>query len=210
MQLYYPTRSGLLKADFFMQFTENEYNGEKQIRDVLLQRQKFTLDVTNDTFRKKCEERLFTQKEMRWIDIKERAATNPAWQWHLPRALDDLKDDMLKKDIWREHGGYIEKPPFPKEKTNVLIQELRRDDSTGEVTLKLIPQYGDKVYYEIGAPATTASNLVENLNEFKTRELKLSFLCVDSTGEHETGEPVEWRNRITIQYRIFDRGTIRL
>lgn len=206
MQLYYPTRSGLLKADFFMQFTENEYNGEKQIRDVLLQRQKFTLDVTNDTFRKKCEERLFTQKEMRWIDIKERAATNPAWQWHLPRALDDLKDDMLKKDIWREHGGYIEKPPFPKEKTNVLIQELRRDDSTGEVTLKLIPQYGDKVYYEIGAPATTASNLVENLNEFKTRELKLSFLCVDSTGEHETGEPVEWRNRITIQYRIFDRG----
>jgi hypothetical protein len=206
VQLYYPAKTGLLKADFFMEFTGNDYNGEKQIRDVLLKRQKFTTDVADETFRKKCEDRLFTQKEMRWSDVKERAATNPAWQWHLPRALDDLKDDMLKKGIWREHGGYIEKPPFPKEKTKVLIQELRRDDATGEVTLKLIPQYGDRVYFEIGAPATTASNLVENLNEFRTRELKLSFLCVDSTGEHETGDPVEWQNKITLKYRVFDRG----
>lgn len=206
VQLYYPAKNGLIKADFFMEFTGNDYNGEKQIRDVLLQRQKFTTDVTDETFRKKCEDRLFTQKEMRWSDVKDRAATNPAWQWHLPRALDDLKDDMLKKGIWREHGGYIEKPPFPKEKTKVLIQELRRDDSTGEVTLKLIPQYGDRVHYEIGGPATTASSLVENLNEFKTRELKLSFLCVDSTGEHETGDPVEWQNKITLKYRVFDRG----
>ncbi len=206
VQLYYPAKTGLLKADFFMEFTGNDYNGEKQIRDVLLQRQKFTTDVADDTFRKKCEDRLFTQKEMRWSDVKDRAATNPAWQWHLPRALDDLKDDMLKKGIWREHGGYIEKPPFPKEKTKVLVQELRRDDTTGEVTLKLIPQYGDRVHYEIGAPATAASNLVENLNEFKTREMKLSFLCVDSTGEHETGDPVEWQNKITLKYRVFDRG----
>lgn len=206
VQLYYPAKNGLLKADFFMEFTGNEYNGEKQIKDVLLKRQKFTLEVTNDNFRKKCEDRLFTQKEMRWSDVKDRAATNPVWQWHIPRALDDLKDDMLKKGIWREHGGYIVKPPFPKEKTNVLIQELRRDDSTGEVTLKLIPQYGDKVHYEVGAPATTASSLVENLNEFRTRELKLSFLCIDSTGEHETGDPVEWQNKITLKYRVFDRG----
>lgn len=116
VQLYYPTKNGLLKADFFMEFTGNDYNGEKQIKDVLLQRQKFTVDVADDTFRKKCEDRLFTQKEMRWNDIKDRAAVNPAWQWHLPRALDDLKDEMLKKGIWREQGGYIAKPPFPKEK----------------------------------------------------------------------------------------------
>lgn len=45
------------------------------------------------------------------------------------------------------------------------------------------------------------------MNEFRTRELKLSFLCVDSTGEHETGDPVEWQNRITLKYRIFDRGS---
>jgi len=206
VQLYYPSKVGLLKADFYMEFAKNDYNGEKQIRDLLLKKQKFTLYVTDENFRKKCEDRLFTQKEMRWSDVKERAATNPAWQWHLPRALDDLKEDMLKKGIWREHGNYIEKPPFPKEKTNVLIRELCRNDLTGEVTLKLTPQYGDKVYYEVGAPATTSSKLVENLNEFKTKEFKLSFLCVDSTGEHETGAPVEWHNKISLKYQLFERG----
>ncbi|PRR70126.1 DUF499 domain-containing protein [Clostridium thermopalmarium] len=206
VSLYYPTKDRLAKADFFMEFTGNDYNGEKQIRNVLMQRQKFTEHISDDNFRKKCEDRLFTQKEMRWIDVKERAATNPAWQWHIPSALDALKDNMIKKDVWRENGGYVEKPPFPKEKTEVLIQELRRDDETGEVILKLLPKYGDKVYYEIGGIATAASNLVENINEFRTTELKLSFICVDSTGEHETGDPVEWKNRITIKYRVYDKG----
>lgn len=206
VSLYYPAKNGLMKADFFMEFTGNEYNGEKQIRDVLIQRQKFTENITDETFRKKCEDRLFTQKEMRWSDVKERAATNPLWQWHKMNALDFLKDDMLKKNIWRENGGYIEKPPFPKEKTQVQVQELRRDDESGEATLKLIPKYGDRVYYEVGALATEASSPVENLNEFKTKELKLSFLCVDSKREHETGEPVEWKNKITIKYRVYDKG----
>lgn len=206
VSLYYPTKDKLAKADFFMEFIGNEYNGEKQIRDVLLQRQKFTENISDDNFRNKCENRLFTQKEMRWVDIKERAATNPAWQWHIPTALDALKDNMIKRDIWRENGGYIEKPPFPKEKTEVLVQELRRNDETGEAVLKLMPKYGDKVYYEIGGTATEASNLVENINEFRTTELKISFICVDSKGEHETGDSVEWKNKIIIKYRVYDNG----
>jgi hypothetical protein len=36
--------------------------------------------------------------------------------------------------------------------------------------------------------------------------LKLSFLCIDSTGEHETGDPIEWQNIITLKYRIYDKG----
>lgn len=206
VNLYYPAKNGLMKADFFMQFSGNDYNGEKQIRDVLIQRQKFTEDITSDTFRKKCEDRLFTQKEMRWSDVKDRAATNPAWQWHKPNALDFLKDSMLSKQVWRDNGGYIEKPPFPKEKTDVQVQEIRRDNETGEVTLKITPKYGDKVYYEVGGTATTASQPIENLNEFKTSDIKLSFLCVDSTNEHETGEPFEWKNKIDLKYRIIDRG----
>lgn len=206
MCLYYPSKNGMIKADFFMEFTDNNYNGEKQVRNVLMQRQKFTEEISDDKFRDKCEKRLFTQKEMRWNDVKERAATNPEWQWHHPRALDDLRDDMLKKAVWRENGGYIEKPPFPQEKTEVLYQEIRRDDETGEVTLKLIPKYGDKVHYEIGGVATSASNVVENMNEFKTRELKISFLCVDSKGDHETGDPIEWKNKLTVKYRVYDKG----
>jgi hypothetical protein len=202
--LYYPSKNGLFKADFFMEFKDNNYNGEKQVKKLLLEKGKFTEEVTGDTFRKKCEDRLFTQKEMRWGDVKERAATNPLWQWHIPRALDDLKDEMLRKDMWRENGGYIEKPPFPKEKTEVLVQELRRNNDTGEVVLKLIPKFGDKVYYEIGAPATTASSSVEDVREFKTKDLVLSFLCVDTTGEHEMGDPCEWKNKITLKYRLYD------
>lgn len=51
-----------MSADFLMEFTDNEYNGEKQIRELLLQKQKFTLDVADDSFRRKCEDRLFTQR----------------------------------------------------------------------------------------------------------------------------------------------------
>ncbi|MFS0598603.1 DUF499 domain-containing protein [Peribacillus frigoritolerans] len=210
VNLYYPAKNGLMKADFFMQFSGNDYNGEKQIRDVLLQRQKFIEDITSDTFRKKCEDRLFTQKEMRWTDVKDRSATNPAWQWHKPNALDFLKDSMLSKQVWRENGGYIEKPPFPKEKTNVQIQEIRWDNETDEVMLKITPKYGDKVYVEVGGVATPASQLVENLNEFKTSDIRLSFLCVDSTNEHETGEPIDWKNRISLKYRVLDRGDYKI
>ncbi|GFR36295.1 hypothetical protein TCEA9_21070 [Thermobrachium celere] len=204
--LYYPSKYGLLKVDFIMQFVGNEYNGEKQIKEVLIQRQKFTTDLDDDKLRQKCEARLFTQKEMRWQDIKERAAINPEWQWHEPSALDNLLENMLRKDIWRQNGGYVDKGPFPKEKTNVLIQQIRYDEETGEAVLRLTPQYGDKIYYEIDGPATSASNLVENPNEFKTKELKLSFVCIDSNGEHETGDPVYWINKITIKGRVYDKN----
>ncbi|CDF59194.1 DUF499 domain-containing protein [Thermobrachium celere] len=204
--LYYPSKYGLLKVDFIMQFVGNEYNGEKQIKEVLIQRQKFTTDLDDDKLRQKCEARLFTQKEMRWQDIKERAAINPEWQWHEPSALDNLLENMLRKDIWRQNGGYVDKGPFPKEKTNVLIQQIRYDEETGEAVLRLTPQYGNKIYYEIDGPATSASNLVENPNEFKTKELKLSFVCIDSNGEHETGDPVYWTNKITIKGRVYDKN----
>ena len=204
--LYYPSKYGLLKADFLMEFLENDYNGEKQIREVLLRKQKFTNELDDENFRKKCEARLFTQKEMRWQDVKERAATNPEWQWHEPSALDTLLQSMLRKGIWRQDGGYIDKGPFPKEKTSVLIQQLDYNEDTGEAVLRLTPQYGDKIYYEINGIPTTASKLVENPREFRTQELKLSFICVDSTGEHETGDPVVWTNKITLKGRVYDKN----
>ena len=53
---------------------------------------------------------------MRFIDIKERAAMDGKWQWHIPSALETLKNNMVSKDIWRENGGYIEKGPFIEKK----------------------------------------------------------------------------------------------
>lgn len=188
-----------------MRFQGNRYDGEEQVREVLKEKMKFTEDVSGETFRKKCEQRLFTQQSMPWNEIKRRAATNPAWQWHLPSALDDLKADCLFRDAWREQGGFVDKGPFPQPKTSVTFREVQRNDETGEVLLRLTPIHGDTLYWEIGSQATTASAKMEG-NELSTRELRLSFLCVDSTGQHETGDVVAWQNRITLKYRTYQRG----
>lgn len=208
--LYYPHSDNLITTDFLMTFTDNNYNGEKQIRETLKSKQKFTDDISSDSFRKKCEQRLFTQKVMLWSEVKKRAATNTVWQWHRTDALDLLKDDLIHKNQWREDGGYVEKPPFPKPQTEVRWQERQRNDDTGECTLTLTAVHGDTLYYEVGAPATTGSQTVLDPKNFRTRELEVSFLCVDSKGEHETGAPVTWRNRITIKSRTFQSGNDRM
>jgi len=204
-QLWYPLDMGLMSADVRMKFEGNKYQGEHQIIELLTEKMKFTEDVQGEVFRKKCEDRLFTSQSLPWIEVKRRAASNPKWQWHHPGALDSLKMECVLKDIWREQGGYVDKGPFPQPDTDVLFQEISRDKDTGEVTLKVTPVHGDIVYYDIGAEATTASKKVEG-GVIKIRELKASFLTVDTTGLHETGSAKEWRNRITLMYRIYQSG----
>ena len=200
--LYYPHKNGLHSKDFLMVFAKNDYNGEEQIRTTLKEPMKFVDEYDYSDMLLKCEGRLFTKKEIPWKDIKENAAINPIWQWHLRGMLDDLKVEALEKGVWKESGGWLEKGPFPAEKTSLEAMETFRDEKTGEVTLKLIPRYGDKLYWEVGSAATTASKEVKTPDEFKTKALKLSFLCEDSAGEHETGEAIWWTNTIDIKYRV--------
>lgn len=209
-RLHYPSKDGLAAADFLMNYQGNNYNGEAQIRETLKSKQKFTEDIDSDTFRKKCEQRLFTQQVMDFAEVKRRSATNPQWQWHLPAALDSLKSRMVLEDAWRENGGLIDKGPFPPPVTSVRPQELKRDDTTGETMLRLVPVHADRVHYEIGAPATTGSAQVPDLQKFTTCELRLSFLAVDSTGQHQTGPPAPWQNRITLRSRFFQQGSQRM
>lgn len=199
----FPNSTGLMTADFYMGFTDNNYNGERQVRETLKQKQKFTDDISSDTFRKKCEQRLFTQKVMLWSEIKKRAATNIGWQWHKPDALDMLKTDLIAKDFWRQDGNTVEKPPFPLPQTEVFCKLKHRDESTGLATLELIPVNGDTIHYEVGSSATTASLVVDDPKKFQTNELEVSFLCVDSKNEHETGQPILWRNQVTIRSRQY-------
>lgn len=202
--LYYPHKDGLLQTDFMMNFTDNNYNGEKQIREALKNKQKFTEETNSDTFRKKCEQRLFTQRAMPYSEVKKRAATNTLWQWHHPRALDDLKADMIKKNYWVEEGNYVDKEP-PKPETSIRAREINRDDE-GNVTLKITPDNGDIVYYEYGTSVTSSSSRVTDFNQFKTNELVVSFLCEDSKGEHKTGEPCLWKNKLVLKSRVYDSG----
>jgi len=203
--LWYPIEAGLTSADFLMKFTGNKYNGEQQIIDILKEKMKFTEEVSGETFRKKCEQRLFTQQSMPWKEVKRRAATNPKWQWHRPDALDLLKEDCLHRDVWREEGGFVDKGPFPQPMTSVVVKESDRNDDTGEVTLHVTPIHADTIYWEIGASATTASAKLDGAT-LKTKELQVSFLAIDSTGVHDPGAPYTWKNRITLKYRIFQSG----
>src|SRR5699024_6829754 len=56
-----------------------------------------------------------------WKDVVMRAKSNPVWPW-MPGAsgMDTLKTEALKQGRWRlGEDGYIEKGPFPKEKTGL-------------------------------------------------------------------------------------------
>jgi hypothetical protein len=87
---------------------------------------------------------------------------------------------------------------------------VQRDHLTGTAILKLTPVHGDTLYYEVGNKATPASATVTDPRHFETRDLTVSFLCVDSKDEHDTGEPVTWQNRITIQSRTYQSGNERM
>ncbi len=204
--LWFPVRTGLTRADFSMQFEGNRYKGEDQIIALLTEKAKFETEISGENFQKKCERRLFTTQSLPWQEIKLRAATNPQWQWTMPRALDDLKTDCLRRDVWREAGGYVDKGPFPPPKTDLAIQQMQRDSDTGEVTLKVTPLNGDTIYYDIGGPATTASAKVEG-GSVQIKEMRASFLVVDSRGEHETGPIGTWQNEITLKHRFFQSGS---
>jgi hypothetical protein len=208
--LVYPSTNGFRTTDCRIQFSDNQFDGEKLIRDTLEKVQKFAndKDIRDDTFRKKCEARLFGgQQKTQWSEVKRRAATLTTWQFHRPDALETLKNTCLSQDIWRDEGGIINKGPFPPPKTEVRIQRLSRNDNTGEVTLKITPIHGDIVYYETGdAAPTTFSLKVDSFNNFKISDLKCKFICVDSTGKHEQGLPEKWTNAITLKHRVFQQG----
>ena len=205
-RLHYPQNEELRVTDLTMNFEGNKCRGEELIRNTLTEKQKFTIEVDGETFRKKCEMRLVTQQPMQWSEVKKRAAILTKWQWHHPSALDNLKAEMLRKEQWRMDGGYVDKGPFPAPSTSVKVMEWNRDEDSGEVTLKVVPVNGDTVYYDVGGEATTASAIIDDVQNFVIKDMHVSFLCVDSKGAHESGSTIKWSNSITLKKRVFGDG----
>lgn len=210
VKLYYPLQykgeNRLTDVDFLMDFAGNNYNGEDQIKKVLTDRQKFTTeDPKSNGFKEKCLQRLFTLDEMRREDLKSRAASNPAWQWHHPKALEELIDYCLRTGSWFQAGNYIQKNP-PKEETSVTVQATWLDKNSNEATLKIIPKFGDLVYYEFYQEPTTASDKISDFNNWKTNEMIVFFLCKDSKNLHETGKSFKWINKLSLKFNPFDAG----
>lgn len=210
VKLYYPFHyrgvDRLVDAEFLMDFKNNNYNGEEQIKKLLIDRQKYTNEEpSSNGFKEKCLQRLFTLDEMRREDLKSRASANPAWQWCHPKALDELIDHNLKTGIWFQAGNYIQKNP-PKEETSVTVQATWPDKNKSEAHLKIIPKFGDVVYYEFNQEATTMSDKITDFNAWKTSEMVVYFLCVDSKNQHETGKTYKWVNKLSLRYEPYDAG----
>ncbi|HOX73633.1 MAG TPA: FN3 associated domain-containing protein [Bacteroidales bacterium] len=210
VKLYYPFHyrgeDRLVDAEFLMDFRGNDFNGEDQIKKVLTEKQKFTTEnPTSGTFKDKCLQRLFTLDEMRREDLKNRAASSPVWQWHHPKALDELIEHCLKTGTWCQAGNYIQKNP-PKEETSVTIQATWPDKNSSAAVLNIIPKFGDTVFYEYDQEPTTVSDKITDFNRWRTDEMIVWFLCVDSKGEYKTGKPVKWVNKINLRYKTYDAG----
>lgn len=200
--LYYPTKNGIEMAEFKLEFKENNFNGEEQIITCLADNMKYEPfskeDRFMETLRKKCEARLFTVKEMPFSLLRERAATTISWQWYHPDQLESLRLDCIKKDKWREIGGYLVKGPFEKDPTSVAVEQISYDENTGEFTLR-VRGIGGRVYYDIGADPTAAScELKEPM--LKTVEPLIRFVCIDPAGERKTGDVVEFAGSVPVKY----------
>jgi hypothetical protein len=109
---------------------------------------------------------------------------------------------MVHEDKWRMEGNYVDKGPFPAPSAAVQVMTWNRDSETGETTLKVVPVNGDTVYYDAGGEATEASARIEDVNNFVTGAMRLSFICVDSKGVHERSVPYVWTNTLELKKRV--------
>jgi hypothetical protein len=202
-QLHFPdVSSGKLEvASLRLDFPGNEFVGQIAILDTLKDQQKFQTDVYSDRLRTEFEHFIFTAQEASWRDLLETAARKPEWYFLPPGGHETMKTVAIRKDLWRdEGGGYLRKGPFPKEKTSVVVTRVGRDDDTGRVTFQVSARHGDRVNYEEGGSAATVNSPLVQNGRLATTALKVSFLAVDSTGEHETGDARQETNPITLRY----------
>ena len=142
-----------------------------------------------------------------WKDVVNRSKCNPGWPW-MPGSsgMDTLKTEALKQGRWRlGEDGYVEKGPFPKEKTSVNVSLLSTNTETGESQLSLTPRNaGDSpvIHYSPKPDVSETDPKVEDTDNFNTVEATLYFIVVDSTGKYETGTTTRWVADLKIRHQI--------
>lgn len=147
------------------------------------------------------------QHRVRWSDVTERAKTNPRWLWLPPKGLEQLRRTAEGLGRWRyTDDGYIDKRPA-KAKTSVILTN-HYDEATGRAELKItaVDAGPRPVIYYSEDPNVSAQSPVLHELTFTPDAVRLFFLAVDPTGQHETGEPVVWRNRLTITHQPREHG----
>ncbi len=221
-RLYFPGKDDHTGEDVLLMVTldnglkvgKGEQSAEKQIEELLASpRANYKLALNfkeeiND-YLAQAEVYLWPERDRRtpWKDVLMRAKTHSEWPWMPGNAgMDTLKTEALKQDRWRVGAdGYIEKGPFPKEKTTINIAPQGTNKATGESILMLTPRNcgaSPVVHYSQKATVSTADPIVTDLDNFATNAATLYFLAVDSDGKHEIGEPKPWLADLVIRHQI--------
>lgn len=107
-QLLYPSKNGLTDLPLEPQYAGNNFDGERAIVEALTEAYKYEPNATanNSSFVDRIISKLWSSaKEIPWNEVKTRAATDPSWVWHHPRALDDVRSELISRDQWRDIGN---------------------------------------------------------------------------------------------------------
>jgi hypothetical protein len=210
-QIVYPSINSALRATGIdLAFAGNQ-NGEATIRKTLEGAQKFTIKIDDDAFRTRAEARLFgsaDSKVVLWTDFKRAAAVNTNWPLHKLSALDDLREDCIRRGIWRPEGNHIRRGPFPPAVPEVSIRELAVDDEgDGYTYLKVEPLHAPAVVFESGnSNPTPSSSPVPTPSRFEATGLHYRFMAYDPNDLGRTSAVKEWTAKLRVKYQVHDRG----
>jgi hypothetical protein len=227
-RLYYPSIDpidgreflGFVTIDNGLMIGDGEQSAEAQIEGLLASPRanyKLVPSLTDNVseYFAMAEEDLWpsggNNRRTPWKDVLNRAISNSAWPW-MPGAggMDGLKSEALKQGRWRlGQDGYIEKGPFPKDKTSVNVSVLGTSADTGESILRLTPRHageGPVIHFSTKPQVTEQDPRVEDLDNLSTREGTLYFWVRDPTGRYESGPPVAWRADLKIRHQVEPAG----
>ncbi|MDX1982043.1 MAG: anti-phage-associated DUF499 domain-containing protein [Bryobacteraceae bacterium] len=210
-RVYYPTKSGLTAAKLSMTYAGNQFKGEEQIEKALadlgVSKLYRSVEENADMLMGRAEETLWPaggDRRAPWRDVSSRALTNERWPWLPSKGLEALRKIAEGRGRWRySEEGYIEKGPFPKAKTRVIVAERDYKEESGTATLEVLARDAGprgRVHYSKDANVTAESPCVTD-TIFETDETVLWFLAIDPDGEHEKGDVKRWENRLHVTHQ---------
>ena len=223
-RIYYPGIEGTDDSERLLPVTfehglslgHGDHSAETQIESILSGPRgnyKLALDLRNSarSYIDMAEEMLWPagiqNRRIRWADVLNRAKSLPVWPW-MPGSsgMETLKSEALKRNKWRLSGdNYIEKGPFPKDKTSLNVSTVSVDDSSNETILSLTPRNAGaapRIHYSTNPKVSRDDMVVKDSDNFRTKEGTLFFLVVDTAGEFESGDPISWKADIKIQHQV--------
>jgi hypothetical protein len=199
----FPVGKGHRAADLKMEFKDNNYDGEQQIKTVLAERGKFIssadIDKKFDTLRSYAQDDLFDADAVPVAELKRKAGARTSWYWLPPGGLDHLIKTCIARKLWREHGGLIYKAFERVTSVTARVESAGDAHARGTYILSLSSEEADTIYVsETGVPEPARSEKVSG-RQYETAAASVWFLAVDSAGKAATGPAYQWHAPIDVK-----------